>query len=140
MIDSYPVGAPWRDGGSPAPELDVMALAQRAAALSGPDQPLVFIFQAFSWAQYDPVNAAGAPFPTRDELDRMLCGAHTFGADSVIAYSWFDLVEDLPNRDIDGRDTALSNLLDLLDVLNTAGWPEAGGAGIAITCATSGLR
>ena len=102
-----------------------MALTQRAAALSSPSQPLVFIFQAFSWAQYDPAGAAGAPFPTRDELDRMLCGAHTFGADSAIAYSWFDLVDDLPNRDIDGRETALSNLLDLLASLNATGWPEA---------------
>jgi hypothetical protein len=123
MIDMYPVGAPWLDGSVPA-EQPVIGLTQRAAALKGAEQPLVLVFQSFSWAQYNPDNCSGASFPTRDELDRMLCGAHTFGADSAIAYSWFDLADDLPGRHIEGREAALANLLDLVGALGSAGWPE----------------
>ena len=123
MIDMYPVGAPWLDGSVPA-ELPVIALTARAESLKAATQPLVFVWQAFSWAQYDPLGCDGAPFPTRDELDRMLCGAHAFGADYAIAYSWFDLADDLPGRDIPGRDVALENMLDVLEYLNAEGWPE----------------
>ena len=122
MIDSYPVAAPWRGLDAEPCELAVSALTQRAVDLRDPSQPLLFVFQAFSWAQYGLVVAA--PFPTRAELDGMLCAAHTSGADWVVAYSWFDLADnDLPDRIVPGRDAALGVLCDLMISLNAEGWP-----------------
>lgn len=121
MIDSYPVGAPW-GGGSPVAE--VAALTARAAELKSPTQPLVFVFQAFSWEQYDPQGAAGAPFPTRDEMQAMLCAAHLLGATGTVAYSWFDLTGSAPNQEIAGRDTALADARLVLAGLAKSGWPE----------------
>jgi len=121
LIDMYPVGAPWQGDDAEAPELQVLALTQRAAELKDPMQPLAFVYQAFSWSQYH--DTEGYPFPTRAELDGMLCAARTGGADWPIAYSWFDLADDLPGRDVPGRDAAFGNLKDLLDELSTEGWP-----------------
>ncbi len=121
LVDSYPVGAPWLGEDAEAPELAVAALVARAADLRSFDQPLAFVYQAFSWAQY--TGTDGIPFPTRAELDGMLCAAKTYGADWAVAYSWFDLADDLPGRDVAGRDEAFANLQDVLACLGSEGWP-----------------
>jgi hypothetical protein len=51
MVDSYPIGAPWRKDATTSPVQDVSNLVARAASLKRPDQPLIFVFQSFSWAQ-----------------------------------------------------------------------------------------
>jgi hypothetical protein len=121
MIDDYPVGAPWGAGDAVA---EVVALTQRAAGLKAQQQPLVFVFQSFSWEQYDAQGAAGAPFPTREEMDSMLSAAHLSGATGAVAYSWFDLTGSEPNQIIAGRDTALEDTRLVLAALGKSGWPE----------------
>ncbi len=121
MIDDYPVGAPWGAGDAVA---EVAALTQRAAGLKADGQPLVFVFQSFSWEQYDAQGAAGAPFPTREQMDSMLCAAHLYGATGAVAYSWFDLTGTEPNQVIAGRNTALADTRLVLTALGRSGWPE----------------
>jgi hypothetical protein len=121
LIDDYPVGAPW---GAGDPTAEAGALAKRAAGLKAAEQSLVFVFQAFSWSQYDPVAAPGAPFPTRAEMEAMLCAAHLNGATGAVAYSWFDLTGSEPGQSVPGRDVALDDTKQVLAALSKAGWPE----------------
>lgn len=124
MIDSYPVGAPWREDELP-PEQIVEQVVARAAKLRAPDQPLYIVFQAFSWAQYNGERLQQSPFPTQTEMRSMLNAAHRAGASGAIAYSWFDLTEaSINGRDIPGRKEALSDLQAVLRELATSGWPQ----------------
>jgi hypothetical protein len=122
LVDDYPVGAPWGAGDAAA---EAGALVQRAAELKAQEQPLVFVFQSFSWAQYDPENAADAAFPTRDEMEAMLCAAHLNGATGAVAYSWFDLTGSEPSQQVPGRDAALDDTMQVLTALGKSGWPQA---------------
>lgn len=122
MVDDYPIGAPWGCADATA---EVGALVDRAAGLKAPQQPLVFVFQSFSWAQYDPENAAGAPFPTLDEMDAMLCAAHLNGATGAVAYSWFDLTGTEAAQQVPGREAALDDTKLVLTALGHTGWPAA---------------
>lgn len=122
MIDSYPVGAPWRDAEAQAPELDVMSLTRRAAALKRDTQPLIFVFQGFSWAQYG-ADSESAAFPTRQQIDAMLCAAHVAGATGTVGYSWFDLTDLTPEKKIRGQLQALSTFKHVMTALNATGWP-----------------
>lgn len=125
LIDCYPVGAPWREDQSVPPETDVAELVSRIAALKRITQPLIFVFQAFSWEQYNKEQAAGAPFPTHSQLQAMLAAARASGATGVVGYSWFDLAEDIPDRQVPGKAAALDNLRAVLKSLSTSGWPPA---------------
>lgn len=131
LVDCYPVGAPWRDASSPPPERDVAVLVARTCRLKREDQPLLFVFQAFSWAQYEPGQCAGQPFPTLPEMAGMLGAAAQSGATGAVAYSWFDLAKDLPNHDVPGRAPALDNLAAVLGSLSRDGWPPAPGSAAA---------
>lgn len=124
LIDSYPVGAPWRETPEQPCEDVVATMISRAASLKRADQPLYFVFQAMSWAQYVPEQAAGAPFPTADETLRMLDAAHRGGASGAIAYSWFDLTDPAPDKAIPGQEQALADLKSTLHGLAAQGWPE----------------
>ncbi len=124
LIDCYPVGAPWREDQSVPPESDVAALVARIAALKRSTQPLIFVFQAFSWEQYNKDKAVGAPFPTVAQMQAMLAAAKTSGATGVIGYSWFDLAEAIPEREVPGKAVALDNLRAVLQTLSDCGWPQ----------------
>jgi len=124
LIDSYPVGAPWRETPEQPCEDVVATMISRAASLKRADQPLCFVFQAMSWAQYLPEQAAGAPFPTADETARMLDAAHRAGAGGAIAYSWFDLTDAAPDKAIPGQGQALADLKSTLQGLAGQGWPK----------------
>jgi len=125
LIDMYPVGAPWL-GEDAVPGQVVANLVARAKDLKRSGQPLYFVFQAFSWAQYRPEDAPNAPYPTAQELDSMLVAAHESGATGAIAYSWFDLVDCPPERDVPGSEQALARLKDTLSALSSKGWPATG--------------
>jgi hypothetical protein len=111
----------------------VALLVARVAALKRKQQPLLFVFQAFSWEQYNKEKAAGAPFPTTDEIQAMLAAAQASGATGAIGYSWFDLADDIPDHNVEGKTGALNNLRDVLRSLAGAGWPPApdGSAGFS---------
>jgi len=122
LVDSYPVGAPWRDASSPAPEVDVLTIVRRAAALKQASQPLIFVFQGFSWAQYSQ-DAVDTTFPTRKQIEAMLCAAHVAGATGAVGYSWFDLTDQAPEKKIRGQLQALSTFKHVLSGLSHRGWP-----------------
>lgn len=125
LVDNYPVGAPWRDAQSALPEVDVAQVVTRAAALKRPQQQLLFVFQAFSWEQYNKDKALGAPFPTTAEMQAMLSAAQLSGATGAIGYSWFDLADDIPDHYVAGKPEALERFRDVLRSLSGAGWPPA---------------
>jgi hypothetical protein len=119
LIDSYPIGAPWLDG-STTPEQEIGYLTSRANSLKTDTQPLMFVFQSFSWEQYIP-GAEEARFPTETEMLDMIAAAYTNGAEhGVAAYSWFDLMAD--GREAEGRLVAAYDLQDVLTGLSTSGW------------------
>jgi hypothetical protein len=123
LVDSYPVGAQWRDHDK-FPELSfVDSITRRADRLRAPHQPLYFVFQAFSWAQYGQAGWLDAPFPTFAEMRDMLSIAAQGGAQGAIAYSWFDLTKSIPGRDIPGREHCLGDLRRVLRLLSSRGWP-----------------
>jgi len=123
LIDSYPVGAPWREDEQPPKDV-VQQVVARAALLKAPEQPLYIVFQAFSWAQYNHERIASSPFPTRGQMQEMVAAAHGAGASGAIAYSWFDLTEDgIDGRDIPGRLQAVEDLSAVLSALAREGWP-----------------
>jgi hypothetical protein len=131
LIDLYPVDAPWREDDNP-PEYAVSEMLRRASALKSPQQPMYFVFQAFSWAQYNAERCRDCRFPTIDEMRAMLAAARECQAAGAIAYSWFDLAEDgIAGRDVPGRDHALRNLQLVLGGLANEGWPLAPGSSAA---------
>jgi hypothetical protein len=125
MVDSYPIGAPWRRDAETSPVQDVSNLVARAAALKRPDQPLIFVFQSFSWAQYDKGHPSEAPFPSTAEMYSMLFSAWEAGARGAVAYSWFDLADDdLPGSRVKGRDQCLRSLKRMLENVSDPAWPN----------------
>lgn len=124
LVDCYPVGAPWRKGVEASKLEDVGKLVRRAVSLKRPEQPLIFVFQSFSWAQYNAKEAANAPFPSLADMHSMLYSAWTNGASGAIAYSWFDLArEDLPGSAVPGRGRALRNLQRVFETISQPDWP-----------------
>jgi hypothetical protein len=125
LVDCYPVGAPWRKGVEASKLEDVGLLVRRAAFLKRPEQPLIFVFQSFSWQQYHAEKAAGAPFPSLADMHSMLYSAWDNGARGAIAYSWFDVARgDLPGATVPGRERALRNLQRVLSTLSQPDWPR----------------
>ncbi len=122
LVDMYPVGAPWL-GQDAVPAQMVASLVARAKDLKRSGQPLYFVFQAFSWAQYRPEDSPDATYPTALELELMLAAAYGNGATGAIAYSWFDLADCPPERDLPGSKAALARLKDTLSALSSTGWP-----------------
>ncbi len=123
FVDDYPVGAPWVAPNAKPGNL-VKATVGRVAALRVATQPMYFVFQAFSHAQYGRGNPEEAIFPTPAQMDEMLFAARLEGAQGALAYSWFDLTRtDLPGRDIPGRTKCLADVRALLKHMGEAGWP-----------------
>jgi hypothetical protein len=122
LVDMYPVGAPWLGEGA-VPAQAVADLVARAKDLKRSGQPLYFVFQAFSWAQYRPEDTPNATYPTATELNLMLAAAYENGATGAIAYSWFDLVDCPTERNAPGSKDALIRLKDTLSALSNSGWP-----------------
>ena len=124
FIDYYPVGAPWLAGKDITPRQAVRSAMQRAASLRSPEQPLYFVFQSFSHAQYGYGPAAQAQFPDSAQMRDMIFASRIHGAQGLLAYSWFDLTRtDLPGRDIPGREECLAGLREVLAGLRDSGWP-----------------
>lgn len=125
LVDCYPVGAPWRKGVEASKLEDVGKLVRRASELKRSEQPLIFVFQSFSWQQYNAENATGAPFPSLADMHSMLYSAWDNGARGAIAYSWFDVARgDLPGAAVPGRERALRNLQRVLSTISQPDWPR----------------
>jgi len=128
LVDSYPFGAQWRDHDK-QPELAfVDDITARANSLRAPRQPLLLVFQSFSWAQYGQATWLDAPLPTYAEMRDTLHIAADNGASGAIAYSWFDLTRNIAGRDLPGRDRCLSDLRRVLKLLSSRGWPAGNGS------------
>jgi hypothetical protein len=123
FVDEYPVGAPWVEPGT-APADVVKATVSRLASLRTTTQPLYFVFQSFSHAQYGRGAAESAVFPTAEQMREMLFASRLHGAQGALAYSWFDLTRtDLPGRDVPGRAQCLADLRQVLLEMDETGWP-----------------
>ncbi|MBN2080995.1 hypothetical protein JW859_02185 [bacterium] len=125
LVDSYPLGAHWRgsDDGR-TNEAHVAEIVRRAHRLRNRQQPLIFVYQAFSWAQYGTNGPEAAPFPRFEDMRTMLVSAWRNGADGAVAYSWFDLTKDIPGHNVPGREACLADLREVLSCLGRWGWPE----------------
>jgi len=122
MVDNYPFGNPGVPAGTPLDEYPRIALT-RAKSLLKTGQPLIFVFQSFSWKVHNPTGAPNATYPTLAHMRTMIGPARQLGCNGAIAYNWYDLDNPPAARDLPGRAQCFTDLKTLLKQLGTTGWP-----------------